>query len=73
MNKMWRMKILMKKVGEIDILNENLSDMRKGSNSKHERKVMFVVLLESKQNSPGLTGFTDFTTGFSQQPLTRLI
>ena len=57
-NKMWRMKVLMKKVRENDTLNGNLSDMRKGSNSKHERKNMFVVLLENKQNSPVLTGFT---------------
>ena len=55
---MWQMKILMKEVRENDTFNEYLSDMRNGSNSKHEWDVMFDVLLENKQNSSVLTGFT---------------
>ena len=53
---MWRMKILRKEGKENDIRNENLSDLRKGSNFKHEREVMFDILLGNKQNSHVLTG-----------------
>ena len=47
-----------KSVAKCDTLNENLSNIRMGTNSKHERQMMFDVLFENKQNSPVLTGFT---------------
>ena len=62
---MFRLKILMKKVRENDTLTQNLSDMRMGSNSKHERDVMLDILLGIKQNSPVLlTGFTVYSQCF---------
>ena len=45
-SKMWRMKVLMKRVRENDTLHEYLSDTRTGSNSKHDREVMLIYCLK---------------------------